>query len=46
MPSANLDLVRSIIAGAWRYGLVERFTWYTDIDQARADGERLAEERE
>jgi hypothetical protein len=46
MVSANLDLVRSIVAGAWRNGLVERFTWSTHIDQARADAERLAEERE
>ena len=29
----------------WKDGLVERFTVYTDLDQARADAERLAEER-
>jgi hypothetical protein len=30
----------------WRDGLIERFTVYaTDIDQARAAAERLAQER-
>ena len=29
----------------WADGLIERATTYTDIDQARADAERLAEER-
>ena len=29
----------------WKDGLVERFTVYTDLDQARADAERLAKER-
>jgi hypothetical protein len=29
----------------WREGLVERATPYNDIDQARADAERLARER-
>jgi ketosteroid isomerase-like protein len=27
--------------GIWTNGLVERITYYTDIDQARADAERL-----
>jgi ketosteroid isomerase-like protein len=31
--------------GIWRDGLVERYTTYTDIDQARATAEQLAEER-
>jgi ketosteroid isomerase-like protein len=29
----------------WVEGMIERFTSYTDIDEARADAERLAEER-
>jgi ketosteroid isomerase-like protein len=29
----------------WAEGLIQRFTTYTDIDEARAVGERLAEER-
>jgi hypothetical protein len=31
--------------GVWVDGLIERTTNYTDIDEARADAERLAEER-
>ncbi len=31
--------------GTWADGLAERFTVYTDIDEARADAERLAQER-
>ena len=30
---------------SWRQGLIERDTFYTDIDEARAAAERLAEER-
>jgi ketosteroid isomerase-like protein len=31
--------------GIWAEGLMERYTTYTDIDEARAAGERLAQER-
>jgi hypothetical protein len=31
--------------GIWRDGLVERFTLYTDIDEARVDAERFAQQR-
>jgi ketosteroid isomerase-like protein len=37
--------LRYASVGIWREGLVERVTYYTDIDQARAAAERLAEER-
>jgi len=30
----------------WRDGLIARLTPYTDVDEARAAAERLAEERE
>jgi ketosteroid isomerase-like protein len=37
--------VRGGHVGVWRNGLIERNTVYTDIDEARAAAERLAEER-
>jgi ketosteroid isomerase-like protein len=37
--------VRGGWVGVWRGGLIERNTVYQDLDQARADAERLAEER-
>jgi ketosteroid isomerase-like protein len=36
---------RAAMVVVWADGLVERLTIYTDIDKARADAERLAEER-
>jgi hypothetical protein len=36
---------RYAAVGSWREGLAERFTVYTEIDEARAAAERLAEER-
>ena len=41
---AHLERSRGVVALV-RYGLLERFTFYSDIDEARADAERLAEER-
>jgi ketosteroid isomerase-like protein len=37
--------LRYASATTWRNGLVQRSTQYTDIDQARAAAERLAQER-
>jgi integrase len=37
--------VRHSYTMTWRHGLIERFTVYADIDEARAAAERLAEER-
>jgi hypothetical protein len=37
--------VRTGYVVTWRNGLVERVTNYSDIDEARAAAERLAEER-
>jgi hypothetical protein len=31
--------------GLWRDGLIERLKLYTDVDEARAVAERLAQER-
>ena len=36
---------RAAIVGVWTDGLIERATVYTDIDEARAAAERLAEQR-
>ena len=36
---------RNAVVALWVDGLIERITLYTDVDQARADAERLAEER-
>jgi ketosteroid isomerase-like protein len=36
---------RYAIVGVWVEGKITRFTTYTDIDQARVDAERLAQER-
>jgi ketosteroid isomerase-like protein len=36
---------RTAFVATWANGLIERTTQYTDIDQARAAAERLAEER-
>jgi ketosteroid isomerase-like protein len=43
--SSGVVEVRYAAVGIWREGLAERFTLYTDIDEARAAAERLAEER-
>jgi hypothetical protein len=37
--------VRGGWVAVWRDGLIERNTVYEDLDQARADAERLAVER-
>jgi ketosteroid isomerase-like protein len=37
--------VRFAAVGVWTEGVIERATDYTDIDEARAASERLAEER-
>jgi ketosteroid isomerase-like protein len=37
--------LRYASVATWRNGLIERVTVYTDIDEARAAAERLAEER-
>jgi ketosteroid isomerase-like protein len=42
--ASRLDLAYAAV-GIWAYGLVEGHTNYTDIDEARAAAERLAEER-
>jgi ketosteroid isomerase-like protein len=36
---------RNALVAIWVEGLIERVTFYTDIDEARAAAERLAEER-
>jgi ketosteroid isomerase-like protein len=36
---------RYAIVSTWANGLTDRITWYSDIDEARATAERLAEER-
>jgi ketosteroid isomerase-like protein len=43
--SAGVVAFRYAAVGIWREGLGERFTTYTDIDEARAVAERLAQER-
>jgi hypothetical protein len=43
--SSGFVELRSAAVTIWRDGLIERFTTYTDIDQARAAAERLAKER-
>jgi ketosteroid isomerase-like protein len=43
--SSGLVALRYAGVGTWRDGLLERLTLYTDIDEARAAAERLAEER-
>jgi ketosteroid isomerase-like protein len=37
--------LRYAIVAVWVEGMIERFTTYPDIDEARAAAERLAEER-
>ena len=37
--------LRAAAVSIWAGGLIERITLYTDIDEARAAAERLAEER-
>ena len=46
-PVGSSSEVRQRTAGVtvWAGGLIERVTFYLDIDQARAAAERLAEER-
>jgi ketosteroid isomerase-like protein len=44
--SASWLALRFAGVGIWTNGLVERITYYTDIDEARAAAERLAQERE
>ena len=36
---------RVVIVAVWEEGLIVRVTTYSDIDEARAAAERLAEER-
>jgi ketosteroid isomerase-like protein len=43
--SSGVVALHYAVVGTWRDGLVERFTLYSDIDEARAVAERLAEER-
>jgi ketosteroid isomerase-like protein len=43
--SSSFVLTRAGQVGVWRDGLIDRVTNYTDIDQARAAAERLAQER-
>jgi ketosteroid isomerase-like protein len=43
--SAGYVQLQYAIVGTWRDGLVKRGTFYTDIDEARAAAERLAQER-
>jgi ketosteroid isomerase-like protein len=46
LPGSSVFLsVRGGWVGVWRDGLIERNTVYEDLDQARADAERLARER-
>jgi hypothetical protein len=42
--SGSVELGYATVS-TWNDGLVERSTHYTDIDEARAAAERLAEER-
>jgi hypothetical protein len=46
-PLDSIGWVQIRFAGVsiWADGLIERLTTYTDIDEARAAAERLAEER-
>jgi ketosteroid isomerase-like protein len=44
--SSEFVEVRAAVVTTWRDSLIERAAPYTDIDQARAAAERLAEERE
>jgi hypothetical protein len=37
--------LRYAVVATWVDGLIQRITSYADIDQARADAERLAQER-
>jgi hypothetical protein len=37
--------LRYAVLSVWLKGMIERFTTYTEIDQARAAAEQLAEER-
>jgi len=43
--SGPLVSARAALVYEWRDGLIVRMTSYTDIDEARADAERLAKER-
>jgi ketosteroid isomerase-like protein len=43
--SSEAVALRFANVSTWADGLIERVTVYTDIGQARADAERLAEER-
>jgi ketosteroid isomerase-like protein len=43
--SSGFVQFRFAAIATWRDGLIERVTTYTDIEQARAAAERLAEER-
>jgi ketosteroid isomerase-like protein len=43
--SSEFVEVRAAVVTTWRDALIERAAPYTDIDQARAAAERLAEER-
>jgi ketosteroid isomerase-like protein len=47
-PKGGGGLVERRVAAVsiWRNGLIERLTSHTDLDEARAAAERLAEERE
>jgi ketosteroid isomerase-like protein len=46
-PLGSIGFVQLRYAGItiWAGGLIERWTTYVDIDEARADAERLAQER-
>jgi hypothetical protein len=44
--SSGFVELRTAIVALWVLGLIERLTVYTDIDEARAAAERLADERE
>ena len=43
--SSGFAELRYAAVMTWADGLIERITFYTDIDEARAAAERLAEER-
>jgi ketosteroid isomerase-like protein len=43
--SSGLVERRVAVVNTWANGLIARTTWYSDIDEARAAAERLAEER-
>jgi hypothetical protein len=43
--SAGFVELRYAVVATWVDGLIPRITSYADIDQARADAERLAQER-